>query len=114
MAQIAGMKKKTDLLDVINEWIERASKTKQGFTPEVVAGFYKEGLRARENKEAPVQRLVEATPKKQMPVAVRMEKPPEEKRNKTQEVRAAVNLAEMLELAVRGTQPNFRRWVKEG
>ncbi|MFH0737954.1 MAG: hypothetical protein V1827_04650 [Candidatus Micrarchaeota archaeon] len=112
MAQSAGMKRKTELLDIINEWIDRASNTKKGFTPEVVSGFYKEGLKARESKEVPAKRLVEARPIRQMPVAVRTEKPPQsERRALTKEMTASVDLAERLELASRGKKLNLREWA---
>jgi hypothetical protein len=107
-----GMKRKEDITELINAILEQAVRTRQGFTPEVLHQFEREGSHAREERQR--QQMRDATPVKQLgPVVarrredVRADLSPDMKR---QAIEAAVDLGERLELAAAGRRSRGE-WV---
>lgn len=106
------MKKKPTELDqitqIINGILDAAARSRQGFTPEVIAQFYNEGQAAR----------MTATPTKQIGNMVARKNEPKE-RLKTniaikvgdKAIEASVDLAERFELAARGKPLKLKEWI---
>ncbi len=104
-----SMKRQEDIKDLINAILDQALRTRQGFTPEVVREFEREGA---ENREARARQQVrESTPVRQLgPVVARRNDEarsrtdisPEMKRRGIEE---SVRMAEMMELAISGRRP---------
>ncbi|MFN7991746.1 MAG: hypothetical protein U0R44_06345 [Candidatus Micrarchaeia archaeon] len=113
-----GMRKKEDIAEMINQILEQATKTRGGFTPEVVNQFYDEGQRARDERQR--QQVREATPVRQPAQVVARRREESERRSeispqmRRQGIEAAVDLGERLELAAAGRKLNLRDWVTSG
>jgi hypothetical protein len=115
------MKKKTSfdqVTQIINRILDEAAKSREGFTPEVINQFYKEGQAARQNDEQKTK-IARATPTKQIGTIVARKSEPKEDVRKAditikvgeKAIDASVDLAERLELATRGKKLDLRDWV---
>ncbi|MCI0503916.1 hypothetical protein L0Y65_04355 [Candidatus Micrarchaeota archaeon] len=137
MAGSQGMRKKEDITTIINSILEEASRSRKGFTPEVVREFEAEGRKAAEaragggrqaapqrrdvqQQAAPRQReesMHEVTPSRQLNIVVRRAEETEQQRASLSPVmtqraiESAVGLGERLELAAQGRALNLRSWV---
>ncbi len=112
--QTSGMKRREDLSEMINKMLDQATKTRGGFTPQVVNQFYDEGMRSREERQR--QQMREATPVRALPVVARRSEENERRSEISPEMKrhgieAAVSLGERLELAASGRRLNLREWV---
>jgi hypothetical protein len=113
MAASPELKKKTgteQIAQIINSILEEASRSRGGFTPQTIQGFYKEGLEARE------QTLSSIKPSRQLGNMVATKKDEKEKPQITVKVgekaiEASVNLAERFELAAAGKKLDLKSWV---
>ena len=117
------MKKKTSfdqVTQIINRILDEAAKSREGFTPEVINQFYKEGQAARQNDEQKTK-IARATPTKQIGTIVARKSEPKDNEPKLKTditikvgekaIDASVDLAERLELATRGKKLDLRDWV---
>ncbi len=104
-----GMKRKEDITELINAILDQALRTRQGFTPDVVREFEREGNQNRQERAR--QQVRESTPVRQLgPVVARRS---EETRSRTdispdmkrRGIEEGVRLGEMMELAVAGRRP---------
>lgn len=126
MAGSQGMKKKEDITSIINTILDEASRTRKGFTPEVVREFESEGRRAseaRQERRAEPQvrpreeHVREMTPSRQLGSVVAHRAEDTERKASispimTQRaIESAVDLGERLELASQGRRLNLREWV---
>ncbi len=121
MAESQGMKKKQavaldEVAKIINRILDEAARTRGGFTPEVVKGFYDEGKEARVARES--KGILEKTPSKQITKIVarkneegpRQVRPAEEAGRES--LKAAGELAGMLESAAgKSRKLNLGEWV---
>jgi hypothetical protein len=106
-----GMKRKEEITDILNRILEQATRTREGFTPQVVERFYDEGARNREERLR--QQMREATPVRQSAVTRRSEEQRAEisPHMRQRGIEAAVDLGERLELAASGRKISLREWV---
>lgn len=126
MVSTQGMKRKEDVIQLINRILEEADKSRRGFTPEVIDEFYREGLSANQKRlEAQTwtgaqrreQPISEVTPRRPLDNLVFSRREEMEQRamlspHMTQRaIVAAVDLGERLELAAQGRKLNLRDWV---
>ncbi|MFH0885209.1 MAG: hypothetical protein V1861_05870 [Candidatus Micrarchaeota archaeon] len=125
MASSQGMKKKEDIASIINSILDEASRTRRGFTPEVVREFEDEGRRASQSREgrrveqprAREESVREMTPSRQLGTVVAHRAEDRERKASISPVmtqraiESAVDLGERLELASAGRRLNLRDWV---
>lgn len=126
MANPQGMRRKEDIASIINSILDQASRTRKGFTPDVVREFEVEGRRAAEARtetarQAPPRQREEAmrevTPSRQLNIVVRRAEETEQQRAAISPVmtqraiESAVDLGERLELASGGRRLSLRNWV---
>ncbi len=125
MAGTQGMRRKEDFASLITGILDEAARTRRGFTPQVVAEFYDEGMRASQarasrQEERPQQReerLREATPSRQLGNIVARRAEEAEQRAQINPVmtkraiESAVDLGERLELAASGRRLALREWM---
>jgi hypothetical protein len=124
MAGSQGMKKKEDIASIINSILDEASRTRKGFTPEVVREFESEGRRASQVREerraeprAREEHVREMTPSRQLGAVVAHRAEDTERKASLNPVmtqraiESAVDLGERLELASQGRRLNLRDWV---
>jgi len=115
MATSPELKKKTgteQVAEIINSILEEASRSRGGFTPQTIQGFYKEGLEGREAREQ--KELSSLKPSRQLGnmVATRKdEKPQITVKVGEKAIEASVDLAERLELAAAGKKLDLKAWV---
>jgi len=125
MAGSQGMKKKEDIASIINSILDEATRTRKGFTPEVVREFETEGRRASQNREerraeqprARDEHVREMTPSRQLGAVVAHRAEDTERKTSISPVmtqraiESAVDLGERLELASQGRRLSIRDWV---
>jgi hypothetical protein len=130
MASSPELKKKEDkegLATLINRWFDEATKTRQGFTPEVVREFEAAGARAAmsrgvSRREAPQRQheegMREVTPSRQLNVVVRRAGEEKERESLSpvmtkRAIESAVRFGEILELASGDPgKLNIGKWVR--
>jgi len=115
------MKRKEDLASIITNILDEATRTRRGFTPQVVAEFYDEGMRASRAREASPQqreeRMRDVTPSRQLGNIVARRAEEAEQRAQLNPVmtqraiESAVDLGERLELAAQGRRLTLREWI---
>jgi hypothetical protein len=103
-----GMKKKDEIAEMLNKILEQATRTREGFTPEVVQSFEQEGRRMKQMREA--------TPSKQLGGVVASKREESRKNEisphmKQKGIEAAVDLGERLELAASGRKLSMKDWT---
>jgi hypothetical protein len=115
------LKKKENITDILRNILEQATRTRRGFTPEVVGEFYEEGLRAQQRREQGRRaELREATPSRQLGNMVATRRSEEAERQRAQisphmrqrGIEEAVDLGERLELAAQGRPLSLREWIE--
>jgi rRNA maturation endonuclease Nob1 len=115
MAGSQGMKKKEDIASIINSILDEATRTRKGFTPEVVREFESEGRRASQGREerraeprAREEHVREMTPSRQLGSVVAHRAEDTERKASISPVmtqraiECSVDLGERLELAASG------------
>ena len=96
-------RKKEDITEILNRILDQAVRTRQGFTPDVIAQFEQEGSRNREERAR--QQVREATPVRRPEPARREEQVPVRPEVRKEAIEEAVRVGEMMELAVSGRRP---------
>jgi hypothetical protein len=125
MAGTTTRTRKEEITQLLNNILDLAARTRQGFTPEVVTSFYEEGLRASEHRaeQAGARRYddrsrPEPSRLQLSDVVVRRSEDRTAVRSISplitrRAVEAAISLGEQIELAaVEGRGLNLANWVR--
>ncbi len=130
MVSTQGMRRKEDIVQMINRLLDEADKSRRGFTPDVVNEFFREGMAANQRRGQQAagaqaqatqqqrrEQISEMTPRRPLDNMVVSRREEMEQRvlispHMTQRaIVAAVNLGERIELAAQGRRLNLRDWV---